>query len=87
MSCSEAGCAVCSCFRFFCRQRHRWRHRYDDSLDVFGVHGIGGMTGILLTGIFATAAIGGSSGLLEGEPRLLLVQLTALPLRSVGRPS
>ncbi|HET7885216.1 MAG TPA: ammonium transporter [Bradyrhizobium sp.] len=48
---------------------------YDDSLDVFGVHGIGGMTGILLTGIFATASIGGSAGLLEGEPHLLLVQL------------
>jgi len=27
---------------------------YDDSLDVFGVHGIGGMTGILLAGVFAT---------------------------------
>jgi Amt family ammonium transporter len=51
------------------------RLRYDDSLDVFGVHGIGGMTGILLTGVFATASIGGSSGLLEGEPHLLLVQL------------
>ena len=51
------------------------RLRYDDSLDVFGVHGVGGMTGILLTGVFATASIGGSSGLLEGEPHLLLTQL------------
>ena len=51
------------------------RLRYDDSLDVFGVHGIGGMTGVLLTGIFATAAIGGNSGLLEGNPHLLLMQL------------
>jgi Amt family ammonium transporter len=51
------------------------RLRYDDSLDVFGVHGIGGMTGILLTGIFATASIGGTSGLLEGNPHLLLMQL------------
>src|SRR6201995_4727575 len=50
------------------------RLRYDDSLDVFGVHGIGGMTGILLTGIFATASIGGTSGLLEGNPHLLLMQ-------------
>jgi ammonium transporter, Amt family len=50
------------------------RLRYDDSLDVFGVHGIGGMTGILLTGIFATASIGGTSGLLEGNPYLLLAQ-------------
>jgi len=36
---------------------------YDDSLDVFGVHGIGGMTGILLAGVFATASIGGTFGL------------------------
>jgi len=50
------------------------RFNYDDSLDVFGVHGIGGMTGILLTGVFATASIGDTSGLLEGNPHLLLTQ-------------
>ena len=41
---------------------------------MFGVHGIGGMTGTLLTGVFATAAIGGTSGLLEGNPHQLLLQ-------------
>jgi ammonium transporter, Amt family len=51
------------------------RFNYDDSLDVFGVHGVGGMTGILLTGVFATASIGGASGLIEGNPNLLLIQL------------
>jgi Amt family ammonium transporter len=51
------------------------RFNYDDSLDVFGVHGIGGMTGILLAGVYATASIGGPSGLIEGNPRLLLIQL------------
>ena len=51
------------------------RFDYDDSLDVFGVHGIGGMTGTLLTGVFATAAIGGTSGLIEGNPQQLLLQL------------
>jgi len=50
------------------------RFKYDDSLDVFGVHGIGGMTGVLLTGVFATASIGGTSGLLEGNPHLVLTQ-------------
>jgi Amt family ammonium transporter len=50
------------------------RFNYDDSLDVFGVHGIGGMTGTLLTGVFATAAIGGTAGLLENNPRQLLLQ-------------
>jgi Amt family ammonium transporter len=51
------------------------RFNYDDSLDVFGVHGVGGMTGTLLTGVFATAAIGGTSGLIEGNPHQLLLQL------------
>ena len=51
------------------------RFGYDDSLDVFGVHGVGGLTGILLAGVFATASIGGTSGLLEGNPRQLLIQL------------
>jgi len=51
------------------------RFNYDDSLDVFGVHGIGGMTGILLAGVFATASIGGTSGLLEGNPGQMVIQL------------
>ena len=55
---------------------------YDDSLDVFGVHGVGGATGTLLTGIFAVAALSaspdapaGSPGLIEGNARQVLVQL------------
>jgi Amt family ammonium transporter len=55
---------------------------YDDSLDVFGVHGVGGATGTLLTGVFATAAVSmgpdtpeGLPGLLEGNSRQLLIQL------------
>ena len=51
------------------------RFGYDDSLDVFGVHGIGGITGTLLAGVFATAAIGGTPGLIEGAPRQVLLQL------------
>src|SRR3982074_558111 len=50
------------------------RFKYDDSLDVFGVHGIGGMTGTVLAGVFATTAIGGTSGLIEGNPHQLLIQ-------------
>jgi Amt family ammonium transporter len=51
---------------------------YDDALDVFGVHGIGGMWGALATGLFATAALPGSSdGLLYGNPAQFLVQLLA----------
>jgi Amt family ammonium transporter len=58
---------------------------YDDSLDVFGVHGIGGLTGTALVGVFATAAVSmgpdspaGFAGLLEGNARQLLVQLTGI---------
>ncbi len=50
------------------------RLNYDDSLDVFGVHGIGGITGTLLCGVFAAKAIGDSAGLLEGNPQQLLTQ-------------
>jgi len=47
---------------------------YDDSLDVFGVHGIGGIVGALLTGVFAAEAVGGAKGLLEGNPGQVLTQ-------------
>ena len=40
---------------------------YDNSLDVFGVHGIGGATGTILVGVFAVAAIGEKPGLIEGN--------------------
>ncbi len=40
---------------------------YDDSLDVFAVHGLGGITGAILTGVFAVEAIGGTAGALEGN--------------------
>lgn len=50
---------------------------YDDSLDVFGVHGIGGIWGTLATGLFAAAAInpGGADGLLLGNAKLLVIQI------------
>ena len=40
---------------------------YDDSLDCFGVHGVGGLIGAVLTGVFAVEAIGGTAGGLEGN--------------------
>jgi Amt family ammonium transporter len=48
---------------------------YDDSLDVFGVHGVGGATGTILAGVFAVAAIGDTAGLLEGNGKQVLIQL------------
>jgi len=53
---------------------------YDDSLDAFGVHGIGGIVGAVLTGVFARAAIGGSAavGLIEGNAGQVWVQLVGI---------
>ncbi|PIQ38633.1 MAG: ammonia channel protein [Lysobacterales bacterium CG17_big_fil_post_rev_8_21_14_2_50_64_11] len=50
---------------FLAAARLKRRLGYDDSLDVFGVHGVGGIVGALLTGVFADAALGGV-GLAEG---------------------
>ena len=41
---------------------------------MFGVHGVGGIAGTLLCGVFAAKAIGETSGLIEGNPRQLLIQ-------------
>jgi ammonium transporter, Amt family len=56
------------------------RFGYDDSLDAFGVHGVGGVLGTLLTGVFASKAINpaGADGLLSGNPKQLLIQLLAV---------
>ncbi len=53
---------------------------YDDSLDVVGVHGIGGTWGALATGLFASKAINpaGNNGLFFGNPHQLVVQLIAV---------
>jgi Amt family ammonium transporter len=50
----------------------------DDALDVFAVHGIGGIVGALLTGVFAVEAIGGTPGLLEGNPGVMAAQFIAV---------
>ncbi len=47
---------------------------YDDALDAFGVHGVGGATGALLTGVFAVSEYGGTSGLIEGNAGQVLNQ-------------
>jgi Amt family ammonium transporter len=63
---------------------------YDDSLDVFGVHGVGGFTGTLLAGVFAVGAIsaspempGGVQGLLEGNPSQVVTQLYGIAVTLV----
>ena len=61
------------------------RLSYDDSLDVFGVHGVGGLTGTFLAGVLAVGALSatpetprGVSGLLEGNPHQVLAQLCGI---------
>jgi Amt family ammonium transporter len=48
---------------------------YDDSLDAFGIHGIGGIVGAILTGVFAVEAIGGTAGAIEGNVGQIWTQL------------
>jgi len=52
---------------------------YDDTLDAFGVHGVGGIWGVIATGLFASKAVNpaGADGLLYGNPSLLWIQLKA----------
>jgi Amt family ammonium transporter len=62
---------------------------YDDSLDAFGVHGVGGIWGTLATGLFAEKAVNaaGADGLLFGNPHQLLVQFLLIvitPLFAAG---
>jgi len=65
---------------FVCVSMLKPRLGYDDSLDAFGVHGAGGILGMLSTGFFASKAInpGGPEGALFGNPHQLLVQLVAV---------
>jgi len=53
---------------------------YDDSLDAFGVHGVGGMWGAIATGLFATKSVNpaGADGLFYGNPVLLWIQIKAV---------
>src|SRR4051812_31084207 len=66
---------IAGTFCFWACTSLKQRFKYDDSLDVFGVHGIGGLTGTVLAGVFAVNAIGGTSGLLEGNAQQVLIQL------------
>ncbi|ACT02180.1 ammonium transporter [Paenibacillus sp. JDR-2] len=64
--------------------------QYDDSLDVFGIHGIGGIWGAIATGIFASTKVNpaGADGLIHGNAKQVLIQcvdvLVAIGLAAVG---
>ncbi len=66
--------AVC----FWAAKELKHKLKYDDSLDVFGIHGVGGIVGALLTGIFATTAIGAGSGWVDGNTNQLIAQALSI---------
>jgi len=61
------------------------KYQYDDSLDAFGVHGIGGIWGMIAVGIWATKSVNGDgvNGLIYGDPGQLLIQLKAVGITMV----
>ncbi len=60
--------------------RIKTKFGFDDALDVVGVHGVGGTTGALLTGVFATTAVNeaGRNGLLYGNPSQMVPQIVGI---------
>jgi len=51
---------------------------WDDALDVWGVHGMGGVTGTIALGIFASSAISGQGGLIEGDTAFFFKEVVAV---------
>lgn len=56
---------------------------WDDALDVWGVHGIGGVVGMISLGIFASAAVNGQSGLIEGNGSFFIKEVVAVAIGAV----
>lgn len=63
------------------------KHKFDDALDVFACHGVGGMVGMLLTGVFASneinSLVGTHQGLIYGDATLFFTQFKAMVIVSV----
>lgn len=56
---------------------------WDDALDVWGVHGVGGILGSILVGVFAVSTVNGTSGLIQGNVHQFLIQLLAVVFTAV----
>lgn len=66
----------CICYFFIAVVKNKFG--YDDALDAFGCHGMGGLWGAILTGVFCTTTVnpGGADGLLYGNPAQMIPQVT-----------
>jgi len=72
---------IAGLFCFVCCTKLKNHFGYDDSLDAFGVHGMGGTLGAILTGVFATSVVTGSehsSGMLDGNSGQMVSQLVSV---------
>jgi ammonium transporter, Amt family len=68
---------------FFAASNLKRKFGYDDSLDVFGVHGIGGYIGVIGIGVFGSTVWGGTPGLIEGSATQLGIQLIGAAVTTV----
>ena len=69
---------VASLISYYAIYNLKTRFGYDDALDVFGVHGLSGVWGLIATGLFASPAINGVAGLFYGNPGQLTIQIIAV---------
>ena len=70
-----AGCYAATKFRA--------RRKWDDSLDVWACHGVGGTVGVIATGVFAAPFVNGAQGLVYGGTHLFVAQVAAAPIVAV----
>lgn len=67
--------ALGAIFSFFAVSKLKSALGYDDALDVFGIHGVAGIVGAILTGVFADPSVNEAAGLLYGNPKQVLIQI------------
>ena len=72
--------AVAGVFCYLAATRLKAAFGYDDALDCFGVHGVGGATGAILTGVFAISQYGGTPGWIEGNPHQVVNQIIGVAI-------
>jgi len=77
--------ALVSPLCYFAVSYLKYKLGYDDALDAFGCHGVGGFFGAVMTGVFATTTVNpfGKNGLLYGNPEQFLIQLAAASITAV----